>query len=230
MEVETQRVWDYANDGYIHRLIQSKGKMIEIPSVPNSNPTAIGGPGGPDTEAHASQDKIEAMGLEYSYLLASQLDSQRAYYDRKVLEMQKQLDQTLILLHNQSEKSELQGNGAQEIERKMKDLLQVTIPVLERDRARDKQRSEISTSLARQLKSELSSEKEINKGLHINISRRNEDFARLQLELEDTKEQLRDMMFALTARDRIEQDGGGELSGGSVSLPSPSKPSRRKKK
>jgi hypothetical protein len=34
MELETQRVWDYAGDGYVHRLIQSKtdGKIVEVPS------------------------------------------------------------------------------------------------------------------------------------------------------------------------------------------------------
>ena len=34
MELETQRVWDYAGDGYVHRLIQSKtdGKLVEVPS------------------------------------------------------------------------------------------------------------------------------------------------------------------------------------------------------
>lgn len=34
LELETQRVWDYAGDGYVHRLIQSKtdGKLVEVPS------------------------------------------------------------------------------------------------------------------------------------------------------------------------------------------------------
>mgnify|MGYP000450411036 FL=1 len=32
LEVETQRVWDYVGDGYVHRLIQSKtdGKLVEL--------------------------------------------------------------------------------------------------------------------------------------------------------------------------------------------------------
>ena len=34
LELETQRVWDYVGDGYVHRLIQSKtdGKLVEVPS------------------------------------------------------------------------------------------------------------------------------------------------------------------------------------------------------
>lgn len=35
MELETQRVWDYKGDNYVHRLIQTKndGKLVELPSA-----------------------------------------------------------------------------------------------------------------------------------------------------------------------------------------------------
>lgn len=34
LELESQRVWDYASDNYVHRLVQSKtnGKLLELPS------------------------------------------------------------------------------------------------------------------------------------------------------------------------------------------------------
>eukprot|EP00897_Mesotaenium_endlicherianum_P000414 jgi/Mesen1/10373/ME000080S09757 len=43
LELETQRVWDYVGDGYVHRLIQSKtdGKLVELPA-----PCSAPGPGG----------------------------------------------------------------------------------------------------------------------------------------------------------------------------------------
>ena len=39
LELQSQRVWDYAGDGYVHRLVQSKtgGKLVEVPS-PQSGP------------------------------------------------------------------------------------------------------------------------------------------------------------------------------------------------
>ena len=44
LELEAQRVWDYAADGYVHRLIQSKtdGKLVEVPrpAPPSSSRTA----------------------------------------------------------------------------------------------------------------------------------------------------------------------------------------------
>ena len=38
MDIETSRVWDYAGDEYVHRLIQNKadGKLVELPSSPSS--------------------------------------------------------------------------------------------------------------------------------------------------------------------------------------------------
>lgn len=37
LETESQRVWDYASDGYVHRVIQSKadGKLVEVPTPEN---------------------------------------------------------------------------------------------------------------------------------------------------------------------------------------------------
>ena len=40
LELEAQRVWDYTNDNYVHRLVQSKknGKLLELPSpAPSSS-------------------------------------------------------------------------------------------------------------------------------------------------------------------------------------------------
>eukprot|EP00887_Chlorella_sp_A99_P007070 scaffold2.g7070.t1 len=45
LELETQRVWDYVNDSYVHRLIQSKtdGKLVEVPSPAPAGPGGAGG-------------------------------------------------------------------------------------------------------------------------------------------------------------------------------------------
>jgi BRCA1-associated protein len=39
LELETQRVWDYAGDGYVHRLIQNTidGKLVELPGANNDD-------------------------------------------------------------------------------------------------------------------------------------------------------------------------------------------------
>ncbi|CAG8621354.1 2343_t:CDS:2 [Paraglomus brasilianum] len=70
----------YAGDGYVHRLIQNKSdrKLVKL-SCPNAPPQVQT----PPTE-QAGQDKIDAIGLKYSYLLTTQLSSQQTYYEEKV--------------------------------------------------------------------------------------------------------------------------------------------------
>jgi BRCA1-associated protein len=54
LELESQRVWDYASDAYVHRLIRSKtdGKIVEVPApgdYRDRNGSAGGGGGGNTT-------------------------------------------------------------------------------------------------------------------------------------------------------------------------------------
>ncbi|VDO97405.1 unnamed protein product [Soboliphyme baturini] len=74
LEVGGQRVWDYAGDNYVHRLVQSKtdGKVVEYM---HPQQTAD------DLE---NVEKVEAITLEYSYLLTNQLESQRIYFENKL--------------------------------------------------------------------------------------------------------------------------------------------------
>jgi BRCA1-associated protein len=57
LEIETQRVWDYAGDGYVHRLIQNAvdGKLIELPSTTE------------DSNANAPQVNLDKKALLKSY-------------------------------------------------------------------------------------------------------------------------------------------------------------------
>jgi BRCA1-associated protein len=86
LQLETQRVWSYVEDAYVHRLIQSKadGKLVELPSASAAPPMRAGG--SRDVAAQPPRErlgraeeseKLEAMGAEYSFLLTSQLDTQR---------------------------------------------------------------------------------------------------------------------------------------------------------
>jgi BRCA1-associated protein len=64
LELETQRVWDYAGDGYVHRLIQNRadGKLVELPSAGADGED--GGGKGPSKKDALSAEKIEAIGME----------------------------------------------------------------------------------------------------------------------------------------------------------------------
>lgn len=68
MDLNTQRVWDYERDGYVHRLVQNEadGKIVELTLQ--------------DESKKSLDKKIDNIGFEYSKMLISQLESQRDYY------------------------------------------------------------------------------------------------------------------------------------------------------
>ncbi|GAB4850049.1 BRAP2 RING ZnF UBP domain-containing protein 2, variant 2 [Ancistrocladus abbreviatus] len=100
LELETQRVWDYVGDNYVHRLIQSKtdGKLVEL----NLHCQHAGnGCGSCDCSADPGisevilKSKVEAIVNEYNELLSSQLESQRLYYESQLQEVKEEIDRVI---------------------------------------------------------------------------------------------------------------------------------------
>ena len=90
LDTETQHVWDFAGQGYVHRLLQNKddGKLVEV-----SDPSALSeertqNPGLSETqEEQAVHQKLEGMASSYYTLLKSQLEQQRIYYEGRLDEI-----------------------------------------------------------------------------------------------------------------------------------------------
>ncbi len=84
LDTETQHVWDFAGQGYVHRLIQNEddGKLVEIPDPTNT----ISGersliPSLTDAEENeVVHRKLEGYANEYHHLLQDQLEQQRRYF------------------------------------------------------------------------------------------------------------------------------------------------------
>ncbi|WVZ77599.1 hypothetical protein U9M48_025452 [Paspalum notatum var. saurae] len=99
LELETQKVWDYAGDNYVHRLIQSKtdGKLVEY--------NCHGGHAADSTCSLCSgnvamseallNSKFEAIVEEYNDLLTSQLEKQRNYYESLLLEVNEETEKEI---------------------------------------------------------------------------------------------------------------------------------------
>lgn len=73
LQLGSHRVWDYKGDNFVHRLLQNKadGKLV-----------AAEGP--PPTDMECAQEKVDSVQLEFTYLLTSQLDEQRMYFEEKI--------------------------------------------------------------------------------------------------------------------------------------------------
>lgn len=236
LELETQRVWDYAGDGYVHRLIQNRadGKLVELPSAS----TSLGGPPrdgdsgpGPGPADALSAEKIEAIGIEYSYLLTSQLDSQRSYYEEQTAEMKEELSQMKIMVQQLSEQFEREKVATVEREKEAKQENERQLSETAKDKLKAEARAVKLADLARKLERELKEERAVNGGIVSNmkaakgkVEALEEEKKELAHKITDLEDQLRDLMFFLEANSKIERGGGmvGELAGGSVELPSAS--------
>ncbi|KAG7093768.1 hypothetical protein E1B28_007416 [Marasmius oreades] len=230
LELETQRVWDYAGDGYVHRLIQNRadGKLVELPSAASSTgmgvgPGREGGSMGPSAADALTAEKIEAIGIEYSYLLTSQLDSQRSYYEEQQTELQRQIGELRVLIERLSqdiEQEKLARRDAEEEKKKMQDYRESEI-------VREKNKAVKMTELAKQLQKELREERAVSEGLMQNLGNVKEkaeagekEKEKFKEQIADLEDQLRDMMFFLEAKDKIEKGEGvvGEAAGGSIEI------------
>ncbi|KAI0839817.1 hypothetical protein F5Y06DRAFT_264688 [Hypoxylon sp. FL0890] len=224
LELETQHIWDYAGDMWVHRLIRDKGdgKVVELPSR---------------SSQHEDQDvvpraKLESIGMEYTHLLSSQLESQRVYFE----EMLSKAADKAAKASAAAEKAATQASQAlkelQALREEQHQLRTDTIPSLERDLERERNRAVKSTDLARGLGKSLQEEKKVSEGLmkrieHMNKELENlgEQVKALKVENADLKDQNHDLSMFISGQQKLKElEASGkveesEVQEGSVSVP-----------
>ena len=233
LELETQRVWDYAGDGYVHRLIQTKndGKLVEFPPVASTG--TYFHPADRAVDDDVSREKLDAMGMEYTYLLTTQLDSQRVYYEERIAaaadkaaKAAKAVDQATTQIHTmqtfiESSTSQLQTLQAE------KDALIKTLAETVKAKERVETKCVKLGDTARNWQKELKEEKLLTEGLMVKVKTLTEENDALRVEGGDLKEQNQDLMFML------ENMGREDIQGGDVGVaqsPTLKKGSRRGRK
>ncbi|KAL4430038.1 hypothetical protein ABPG77_004408 [Micractinium sp. CCAP 211/92] len=248
LELETQRVWDYVNDTYVHRLIQSKtdGKLVEVPSpAQHSQPGCSGRPlsrGPPASECGSEQcvmdpemeeamvlSKLDALATEYNHLLVTQLESQRSYFEgmlvRQRAEAEAEVEAAQAAAGEARAAAAAAQAAAQEVER--------------RRRQAESKLADTSGRLAR-----AEEERQFLKQLNDTLLANQRDFqtrlkdaeealqrttAEKDAAIRDLQEQVRDLMVFLEARQTIEQGGtAAELEGATV-LPVPAAPASQQR-
>lgn len=232
LELETQRVWDYAGDGYVHRLIQNKadGKLVELPSAAStvgSQGSRGGDHRGPSLEDALGAEKIEAIGIEYSYLLTSQLDSQRAFYEEQIADFRTQMNHLTVAVQQLSHEREEEKKNMQAITVAQKEQEEKRISTLQTEIAKMRGKAEKSAEVVTRFTKELREERAVSKGLMENLERARHAVEQLSQEklsqaesIRELEEQVRDIMFALEASNKI-KDGQGLLAeaiGGSIGV------------
>jgi BRCA1-associated protein len=244
MGIATQHVWDYAGDGYVHRLIQNKadGKLLDLPAVgadPGGRGHRPGADGGLLAVAGAAdmvpRAKMEAMGNEYAYLLTGQLDSQRAYFEE-------QLERAADKARKAAAAADLAAGARDTLARKLDELTRAHEEALAqarglgRDVERERARAEKSAGLARSLGNDWREEKTVNGALMERIAfldRKVAEEAEARRKVEEEKreleEQNRDLSFFISGTERL-KDAGEEVVEGTVEVANAPEASGRKKK
>ncbi|CAI5715642.1 unnamed protein product [Hyaloperonospora brassicae] len=204
LELETQRVWDYAGDGYVHRLILNKqdGKFVEFPSPNNRSSERSQHP--PTTSAEEEEGehrKLEKLAVEYNFLLKSQLEEQRLYYERLLARGEEGESRQLLTAH----------------EHERKQLKKANTTLAEK---------------TKKLEEELAFVRELNKSLIENQKQWKERVRLLEehntraeqettLRIGDLEGQVRDLMFYLDTQNKVEQSAHrDDIVGGTVEIES----------
>jgi BRCA1-associated protein len=188
MQLGNNRVWDYAGDNYVHRLLQNKsdGKMVQV-----------------DQPANQSQDKVDSLQLEYTYLLTNQLETQRTYFEDALSRRESETTKTIETLQKENHLLSVQTDQLKE---------QVSLLTKEKQ-SLQKKLNQVSQKMSKSL-SDLEEERTLNKCLRDNQEGWNKKVKNLEeklskvtherdKEIDELKEQVRDLMFFLEAQNKL---------------------------
>lgn len=217
MDLVNKRVWDYAADVYVHRIIQDATKpgekLVELPGRRREGMT---------TALEADEDieiaKLENIALEYTHLLTSQLESQRVYFEEiveraadKASTTGKQADQAKTDL-------ELMQNQLQKLTAEHDNLINRILPEVETQKQRFEKRSSKYEEEAKNVKIKYLEEQSLASSLLDRVKHlENEQIASLQkriqeletdnatqaLLMEGLQEEHRDAMIQVSAQETL---------------------------
>lgn len=207
MQLTNHRVWDYAGDNYVHRLVASKtdGKMVQYECDGDT----------------CHDEKIDALQLEYSYLLTSQLESQRIYWENKIVHLEKDTAEEINIM---------KAKFKETLERC--DNLERRLGELSKDKQNmDKKYTQLNSRMSK-LSLELREEQEMNRCLRSNQVELQAQLAEEERKARETgehkdgtiaelQEQLRDVMFYLETQQQIEHltpEARAEIQEGQINI------------
>jgi BRCA1-associated protein len=232
MDLNSQRVWDYVGDAYVHRIIQSKtdGKLVELPAADHSALDP------PDWADAVPREKLENMSVEYTHLLTSQLESQRAYFEEIVERAADKASQASAAAATAEEAASEATARLAELQAQYEALSSDSIPSMEREQGRLEKRAEKFEALARRMEKDYREEKTINASLmerleHMsteNVAMKGE-VDQLKAEVVDLQEQNRDLTFFISGSQKL-QGAGEDIEQGTVSVPDPPAEAAKKKR
>lgn len=166
---------------------------------------------GPDEAEEEDMSKLEAYSIEIADVLTVQLDSQREFYQTELGVLRRKWEEVRaekerfegMTKENEGRIKSLLGELEKERERWKKER-ESTIKLAVEEESRRKKGRLDSTKARKELTRLLEEEKEVTKSLTANLShlrievgKRDKETAEVRAEVDDLREQMRDVMFVL---------------------------------
>lgn len=215
LELETQQIWDYVGDKYVHRLNQSK---IGSKSIATNNQCAsVEGECGEKEDDEVSgalfSSKVDTIVDEYNFLLATQMETQRQHYETLLADAKSRKE---ILTREAIEKAE--AEKTQEIQSKLEEVTKETKAV-----------SHINEDLAKDQEYLKKKCKEIQEREIALLKTKEEKIIDLEEQIRDLKIYIETQRTLATSSDKDEIKGGTVLPVQSNQSKSPKTNSSRKR-
>jgi hypothetical protein len=224
MDLESKRVWDYAGDAYVHRIIQDAAKpgekLVELPGR-RREPTALEG------QEDVEMAKMDNIALEYTHLLTSQLESQRVYFEEVVERAVDKASEANKKAERAMEESRMAMEKLHNLESQHDVVAKGLVPELEKEKSRLEKRSAKFEEMARSFNQKYQEEKTLAVNLlervkfledtRINqlnntIRHLEEENATKDLLMEGLRDEHRDAIMQISAQKKLqEMVANGEL-------------------
>lgn len=188
---------------------------------------------GPSQADALTAEKIEAIGIEYSYLLTSQLDSQRVYYEEQMVELNTKVNELKRLVDDLTTEFKKEKERSRAEEERIRKEESEKLSLVLKEKTKIEHRAEKLAEFSRKLDKELKEEKVVSEGLMTNLAKMREKAELDEKKVRELEDQARDVMFFLDAQQRITSGTGveAEAAGGSIQVvPTPPETARKKKK
>jgi BRCA1-associated protein len=174
-------------------LIQTRSdQIVELPALSSAVFDSGGGPGRNEV---AYQSKIEAISEEFGHLVASQLDSQRAFYEEEMEILRSRLQST----QQETEEQKTIVKKLQAQLQTMEESNQSLEKISKKEKSTMAKKAGKTAQLSQKLENELKEEQIMSAGMRAQIKKLEEEkneekkkMEELSKEIVDIKEQLRD--------------------------------------
>ncbi|XP_062226929.1 BRAP2 RING ZnF UBP domain-containing protein 1-like [Phragmites australis] len=214
LDLETQRIWDYVGDSYVHRLNHSKSdaKHAKFKSrCKYSGDDCVNCSCNDDSDMGGAMfcSKAETIVDEYNRLLASQLKTQREYYEARLSEAKREREQHI----------------SKAVDKAVNDKLQETQLKLENLIVEKKKVADMNEKLTRSQDVWRQTLRDIEERERALLKSNDET-------IRDMEEQIKDLKFSIKLQKSIEKNTHGDsLKGGTlVALPTVSESGGKSKR